>query len=94
MKKLFNLTINNVWFTILSLLSVGLIIFSFFMPPRGVIDPSVMAAVGEIFAFAALGTVIHGIDHGTTAKVTKGNLTVEIDGKTYQVEHSNKSTTY
>ena len=33
---------------IILLFSIGLFVTSFFLPPRGVIDPSVLAAVGEI----------------------------------------------
>ena len=42
---------------VLSVIAVALIIGSFFVPPTGVVDSSVLAAVGEIFAFAALFAV-------------------------------------
>lgn len=44
----------------------------------GVIDGSVLAAVGEIFAFAALGTVIKAIDNGVDAQVQHNNTTLTI----------------
>lgn len=61
-----------------SLIAVGLIITSFFVPPTGVIDGSVLAATGEIFAFAALGTVIKAIDKGVDARVQHRNTSVTI----------------
>lgn len=69
---------RDIWFYILSTTAIGLIIASFVVPPTGVIDPSVLAATGEVFAFAALGTVIHAIDAGIDAKVTHNNTTVEV----------------
>lgn len=65
---------------ILSFLAVALIIASFFVPPTGVVDGSVLAAVGEIFAFAALFAAWEAIDKGIDAKITHGNTTVTLDG--------------
>lgn len=70
---------HNLWFKIFSLTAIGLIIASFVIPPIGVIHPSVMAAVGEIFGFAALGTVIKALDTGTKASITHNNTTLTLD---------------
>lgn len=73
---------RNVWFDIFSIASIVLIVASFLVPPTGVIDGSVLAAVGELFAFAALFTVIKAIEAGVDAKVTHGNTTVQVgDGQ-------------
>ncbi len=69
---------TNIWFFILSFISLALMIASFFVPPTGVIDSSVLAAVGEIFAFSALGSVIKAIDLGLETKLTKGDSSIEI----------------
>lgn len=69
---------NNTWFYIFSVVAMGLLIASFIVPPTGVIDPSVLAATGEIFAFAALGAVVKAIDKGVDAKVQKGNTTLTV----------------
>lgn len=58
--------------------SAGLIITSFFVPPLAVIDGSVLAAVGELFAFAALGEVGAAIEKGHSASITHNNTTIEI----------------
>ena len=71
---------DNVWFYILAGTAVALIIASFIVPPVGVIDSSVLAGVGEIFAFAALGAVIKAIDRNLNTTITKGNTTVSIRG--------------
>ena len=70
---------KNLWFHILTIVSIGLIISSFIVPPTGVVDPSVLAATGELFAFAALWTVIKAIDKGSDIKLSKGDVSVELD---------------
>lgn len=50
--------------------SALMLIVSMFIPPRGIIDSSVIAAVGEIFAFAALFKAGEAIDRGIDAKIT------------------------
>lgn len=65
-------------FLITLLVSVGLIITSFFIPPLAVVDGSVLASVGELFAFAALGEVGAAIERGHGATISHGNTTIEI----------------
>ncbi len=65
-------------FIICLVLSVILIVASWFVPPRAVIDGSVLAAIGEIFSFAALATVIRAIDKGHKASITKGDTTLTV----------------
>lgn len=69
---------HNIWFYILSVVAIGLIIAAFIIPPTAVIDASVLGAVGEIFAFAALGTVIKAIDKGVDAKVEHNNTSLTV----------------
>ena len=65
---------------VLSFIAVLLIIASFIVPPMGVVDGSVIAAVGEIFAFAALFALWEAIDKGIDAKIVHGNTTITLDG--------------
>lgn len=65
-------------FLICVVVSVGLIIASFVTPPMWIIDGSVLAAVGELFGFAALGEVAAAIERGHSASITHGNTTIEI----------------
>lgn len=70
--------LHNGWFIMFSIVAIGLIIASFFVPPMGIIDGSVLAAVGEIFGFAALGTVVKAIDKGVDAQVQHNNTTITV----------------
>lgn len=79
MKDLFkNAVEKNLSFWICLGISICLLVASFILPPTGVIDPSVLAAVGELFAFGSLGAVIYAIKNGTSAKVTHGDTTLEV----------------
>lgn len=69
----------DVWFHIFAIISIILIVTSFFIPPTGVIDSSVFAGVGELFGFGALWEVHIAIKKGTDAKVTHNNTTIEIN---------------
>lgn len=79
MNTLRNAIIGNLWFYILSGVAVAFLIASFVVPPLGVISPSVLEGVAEIFAFASLGTVIKAIDKGVGAKLHHNNTTLEIE---------------
>ena len=85
MKKFYhNFLRDNIYFWFFGGISVILILISFFVPPLSVVDGSVLAAAGELFAFAALGAVIHAIDTGKSATIQHGgtSLTVkDIDGE-------------
>lgn len=70
---------KDIWFHVFSLVSVGLIITSFFIPPTGVIDPSVFAGVGELFGFGALNEVRRAIDKGYDTKINHHDTTIEIN---------------
>lgn len=59
-------------------ISVCLMVVGFLLPPTGVIDPSVLTAVGELFAFAALGVIPSAIKEGRSIKVTKGDASIEV----------------
>ena len=75
----------NVWTvigeTICGILAFSLIIISFFIPPIGIIDRSILAAVGEVFAFAALWLLPAAIRAGKTIKFTHGNTSVQVSGE-------------
>lgn len=69
---------HNTWFKILSICAIALIVASFIVPPLGIIDSSVLAAVGEIFGFAALWTLIKAIDKGKVASISHGQTTISV----------------
>lgn len=70
----------NKWIFWISMgVSIFLILVAFFIPPKAQIDGSVIAAVGELFAFPALATVLHAIERGSDVRLQKGDVTVHID---------------
>lgn len=77
LKELFKCHYVSAFFITL-FVSIGLIITSFFLPPKGVIDPSVLAATGEIFLWPTLAFAAKAIEEGKRAKITKGDATIEI----------------
>lgn len=72
---------SNIWLRILTISSIILIIASFFIPPLGIIDGSILAAVGELEVFGVLWIVFHAIEKGTAASFKKGDVEVEIKEK-------------
>ncbi len=69
---------NAVAFWVCLVASVALFIGGFIVPPMGVIDGSVLKAVGMLLAFAALAKTPDFIESLERAKFTKGDITVEI----------------
>lgn len=78
-QKIKKCIVGNFWFHIFAIFSMVLITASFLCPPLAVIDSSVLAAVGEVFAFAALWTLIKAMDEGHTATITNKDITLTID---------------
>lgn len=69
---------SNVWIKIFGITSIFLMVVSFFLPPIGTIDNSVIAAIGELFAWAALWSFIHAIDNGKDAKVKHNDTSITV----------------
>lgn len=69
---------HNWAFWVCLLVSVFLIVTSFFIPPKAVIDGSVLAAVGELFGFAALANISAAIAKGIDAKVEHNGTSITI----------------
>lgn len=63
---------------ILAAVAVVLIVVSFFVPPLGIIDGSVLAAIGELFAFASMFMIWESVDRGMDAKITHGDTKIEL----------------
>lgn len=62
-------------------LSVVLIVSGFLIPPTGVIDGSVLSAVGELLMFGVLAQVpamLDSVRKGRTIKVQKGDFEVRV----------------
>lgn len=70
---------NKIAFWICLVISTALLVSSFIIPPTGVIDPSVLRAVGEIFAFAVLYVVIEALNRGTDVTLQKGDVNLHLN---------------
>ena len=53
---------------VIAIVAIGLIVTSFFIPPMGVIDNSVLQAVGEILIFPVVWMIPDAIRAGRTIK--------------------------
>lgn len=78
-RKIGKILMADIWFHIFASTSLLLIVTSFFIPPTGVIDSSVFAGVGELFAFGTLWEAHIAIRKGMDAKLTKDDITIEIN---------------
>ncbi len=65
-------------FLITFILSVALIVGGFFCPPVGVIDGSVLSAVGLLLMFAVINKLPDAIKAGKNIKLKRGDSSVEI----------------
>jgi len=65
---------SNHLVTALSACAIALLVASFVLPPTGVIDNSVIAGVGEIFAFASLAAFTH--ERHVTKTFSRGSTTI------------------
>lgn len=86
MSKLRYIWHHDIWLRILTLTSIALLVGAFFVPPKAVIDSSILAAVGELAGFGALWQVSKAIDKGvdTSLKHKDTEITVtnpDPDGK-------------
>ena len=69
-------------FLLCLIVSVGMMVGGFFVPPLGVIDGSIITGVGELLAFAALAMVPSVISSAKSTKVTtRSGTTIEVKGK-------------
>ena len=60
------------------LISVILLIAGFLLPPMGVIDGSVLSAVGELLLFPVVIYAFRAIELGLEVKIQKGDTSLEI----------------
>jgi hypothetical protein len=61
------------------IISIGLFVGGFFVPPLGVIDGSVLTAGGILFGFAALAVAGQNLANGKDVTFRKGDTEVVIE---------------
>lgn len=62
--------------------SIVLMLAGFFSPPLGVIDDSVLSAVGLLLMFAVIAQIpeiLKAVKDGRSVRITKGDFVAEID---------------
>ena len=69
---------HTVAFAVCLAVSVGLIVGGFFVPPMGVIDGSVLKAVGLLFGYAALSQLPYVIKSRKAMTIKHGNMSVSV----------------
>lgn len=65
-------------FIIAFVVSVGLIVGGFFVPPMGEIDGSVLKGVGELMGFATIALGYQALKDGASIRASKGDINVEV----------------
>ena len=65
-------------FYVTLIVSIALIIVGFIVPPTGVIDGSVLTAVGLLLMFAVVEKIPEAIKAGRNIKVQKGDASLEV----------------
>ena len=66
-------------FTICFVISALLLILGFILPPTGVIDKSVLTAVGELLVFPAILYGIRALEFGLEIHLRKGDYSIDIE---------------
>ena len=69
---------HAVAFAVCLAVSIGLIVGGFSVPPKGVIDGSVLTGVGELFGFAALAQIRSLVARGKGVKIQHGTTSVSV----------------
>ena len=73
------------WLHLTMLASIVLIFISFFLPPKGSVDPSVIKAVGELGIMSSVFTFLSNlssyIEAGHQVRLSKGDLTIQVQKK-------------
>ena len=75
-------------FTITLILSLILIVGGFFCPPIGIIDGSVLTAIGELIMLIAIGKLPEIIKASKSVKIQKGDFSAEIETERAKHEKS------
>ena len=81
MKRIFDSfsRIDRISFYICLFVSIFLLVFSFFTPPKFIIDQSVIIACSELWAFAALGVAVHAVHKGSDIHLKRGETEVTVN---------------
>lgn len=69
------------------IVSLVLIVAGFIVPPLGIIDGSVLTAVGLLLLFALIGQIPQMAKAGKNIKLRKGDFSAEVDTPPQQTDN-------
>ena len=70
---------DRISFYICLFVSIFLLLFAFFTPPKFIIDQSVIIACSELWAFAALGVAVHAVHRGSDIHLKRGETEMTVN---------------
>ena len=70
--------LSRITFAVCFFVSVGMVVGGFLVPPMGVIDGSVLTAIGELLLFPTLLYAFRAIELGLCVKFENGDTKIEI----------------
>lgn len=82
--------LSRITFTICFVVSIGLMVGGFLMPPQGVIDGSCLKGVGELLLFPTLLYGYRAVELGLMVRFQKGDTSIEISKKQEQYHEHNE----
>ena len=71
--------IDRISFYVCLSVSIFLLVFSFFTPPKFIIDKSVIISCSELWAFAALGVAVHAVHRGSDIHLKRGETEMTVN---------------
>ena len=73
--------LSRLTFLVSFFVSVGLIVGGFLVPPMGIIDGSILTAIGELLLFPTLLYAFRALELGYKFKFSKGDTSIEVHKK-------------
>ena len=70
---------DRISFYICLFVSIFLLVFAFFTPPKFIIDKSVIIACSELWGFAALGVAVHAVHRGSDIHLKRGETEMTVN---------------
>ncbi len=70
---------EKISFTLCLVVSIGLIVGGFLVPPTGVIDGSILKAVGILVIFAVIDMIPKILAAEKNIKISKGDMSIDVN---------------
>lgn len=70
---------EKITFTLCLVVSIGLIVGGFLVPPTGIIDGSVLKGVGMLVLFAVIDMIPKILAAEKNIKISKGDISIDVN---------------